>query len=144
MEVLAFTIDHQQFPNMPPMWLLNVGFRDGSRDKVLLREDVLRDFALRIADFQRAGLLPDLNTLNASRGQAARAEEFDTARRDLVGHQISGSAEDLIASQSRVFVQGGALTLAAATFSGRLFLAVFDPVSAHAILVAYSDGTQDE
>lgn len=136
MEVLSFLMDVVQVPERRNLALLTIGFRDGTTDSALLTEEQVQKVAMTTLTAVKNCQLESLESLRG-RGGDERAREFLDHRRLLLPDHPSSL--EILTTDSRPYIHGGALVLPACKASGKLFLAVFDPFSADAFVVAADD-----
>lgn len=137
MHVLTFKEDAAVLPGGTARCaLLTVEFTNRTTDSVILNEDQAQRAAMTVTMASRPGELASLNSLE-HRGGPARAKEF-LARRTLLS-ALTDDGLGRVASDVRPIIHGGGLLLPAAKALGTLFLAFFDPFSAHGLVTAVDD-----
>lgn len=137
MQIVTLRLDLAAGQGVPPRTGVLTGlFRDGQRDTVLLSEDQVQRVAMTVTMAARQGVMPTYEQLEGAEGYS-RAQEF-LGRREGLGHADLENWRGYVASDARPFFHGGGVVFPAARASGKLFLAVFDPFSAHGFVHAAS------
>lgn len=137
MEVLSFRMDLAHVKDgVRPLALLTVSFREGSNDVMLLTEDQVQQITYVVMRAVESGQVASLESLH-DRGGQQRGREFLDCRKMLL--PPDNASLDIIATDIRPYSHGGAVVVPACKASGRLFLSIFDPFSADALVVAADD-----
>ncbi len=138
MEVVTLLMDLVGGKDAPTrMAALTCLFRDGHQNTALFTEDQLQRVAVTVVGATKSGAIASFERL-ATPLVAQRSDEFLRSRESL-RHPSLERWDGYVASDVRPFFHGGGIVFPAARRDGTLFIAVFDPFSAHALLDCVSD-----